>query len=129
MKWSVRIIQGVLVVGFLLFGFMKLSADPTMVDSFENVYGYGTGFMYFVGTIEVVAAIGLLIGYWKKKLIPVFSGLLVLVMAGAVLTHLNAGQGMAVAMTPLILLVLAAFVFVGQKKVNNGANQSAEQIS
>ncbi len=82
---------------------MKLSADPTMVDSFENVYGYGTGFMYFVGTIEVVAAIGLLIGYWKKKLIPVFSGLLV--------------------------LVLAAFVFVAQKKVNNGANQSAELIS
>jgi putative oxidoreductase len=115
---TVRIIQGLLVIGFLFFGFMKLSANPMQVEAFNNVYGYGTGFMYVVGAIEIISAIGLLIGYWKKNLVPIFSGVLIVVMAGAVFTHLQAGQGFGVAMTPLILLILAVVVFWGQKKLN-----------
>ncbi|HVH96848.1 MAG TPA: DoxX family protein, partial [Bacillus sp. (in: firmicutes)] len=93
MRRTVRIIQGLLVIGFLFFGFMKLSANPMQVEAFNNVYGYGTGFMYVVGAIEIISAIGLLIGYWKKNLVPIFSGVLIVVMAGAVFTHLQAGQG------------------------------------
>jgi putative oxidoreductase len=118
MRRTVRIIQGLLVIGFLFFGFMKLSANPMQVEAFNNVYGYGTGFMYVVGAIEIISAIGLLIGYWKKNLVPIFSGVLIVVMAGAVFTHLQAGQGFGVAMTPLILLILAVVVFWGQKKLN-----------
>jgi len=117
MKWTVRILQGLLAVGFLLFGFMKVSANPMQVDAFTNIYGYGTGFMYVVGIVEIISAIGLVIGFWKKKPIPIFSGLLVVVMAGAVFTHLMAGQGFGVAMMPLILLILSIIVFVGQRKV------------
>jgi uncharacterized membrane protein YphA (DoxX/SURF4 family) len=117
MKWTVRILQGLLAVGFLLFGFMKVSANPMQVDAFTNVYGYGTGFMYVVGAIEIISAIGLLIGYWKKNLVPVFSGVLTIVMAGAVFTHLNSDQGLAVAMTPFVLLILAVAVFLGQRKI------------
>jgi len=117
MKWTVRVLQALVGVGFLLFGFMKLSGDPTQVEAFNNIYGYGTGFMYVVGSIEVISAAGLLLGFWKKKLIPAFSGVLVIVMAGAVFTHLQAGQGFGVALTPLILLILSAIVFVGQRKL------------
>lgn len=117
MKWIVRILQGLLAVGFLLFGFMKVSANPSQVDAFTNVYGYGTGFMYVVGAIEIISAIGLLIGYWKKSLVPAFSGLLTIVMAGAVFTHLNAGQGFEVAMMPLVLLLLAVVLFFAHKKI------------
>jgi len=117
MKWTVRVLQALVGVGFLLFGFMKLSGDPTQVEAFNNIYGYGTGFMYVVGTIEVISAVGLLLGFWIKKLIPVFSGVLVIVMAGAVFTHLQAGQGFGVALTPLILLILSAIVFVGQRRL------------
>ena len=117
MKWTVRVLQALVGVGFLLFGFMKLSGDPTQVEAFNNIYGYGTGFMYVVGGIEVISAAGLLLGFWKKKLIPAFSGVLVIVMAGAVFTHLQAGQGFGVALTPLILLILSAIVFVGQRKL------------
>ena len=119
MKWTVRIIQGLLAIGFLLFGFMKLSANPMQVDAFTNIYGYGTGFMYVVGAIEIISAIGLLIGYKKKNLVPIFSGLLIIVMTGAVFTHLIAGQGFGVAMMPLIFLILAVIVFVGQRKGMN----------
>lgn len=120
MKWTVRILQGLLAVGFIFFGFMKVSANPMQVEAFTQIYSYGTGFMYVVGAIEIISAIGLLIGYWKKKLVLVFSGLLTIVMAGAVFTHLNSGQGLEVAMTPLILLILAAVVFIGQRKIITG---------
>lgn len=117
MKWTVRILQGVLALSFLLFGFMKVSANSTQVDAFTNVYGYGTGFMYVVGAIEIISAIGLLIGYWKKSLVPAFSGLLTVVMAGAVFTHFNAGQGFEVVMMPLVFLLLAVFVLFARKKL------------
>lgn len=117
MKWTVRILQGVLALSFLLFGFMKVSENPTQVDAFTNVYGYGTGFMYVVGAIEIISAIGLLIGYWKKSLVPAFSGLLTVVMAGAVFTHFKAGQGFEVAMMPLVLLLLTVVVLFAQKKI------------
>jgi putative oxidoreductase len=119
MKWTVRIIQGLLAIGFLLFGFMKVSANPMQVDAFTNIYGYGTVFMYVVGTIEILAGIGLVIGFWKKNLITVFSGILTVVMAGAVFTHFNSDQGLAVAMMPFILLILAVIVFFGQRKIMN----------
>jgi hypothetical protein len=117
MKWTVRIIQGLLAIGFLFFGFMKLSANPMQVDAFKNVYGYGTGFMYVVGTIEVISAIGLLFGYWKKNLVPIFSGLITVNMAGAVFTHLKSGQGFGIAMMPFVFLILAVVVFFGQRKI------------
>ncbi|MEH7122231.1 DoxX family protein [Bacillus sp. JJ1532] len=119
MKLTVRIIQGLLAIGFLLFGYIKLRADPMQVDAFNNVYGYGTGFMYVVGAIEVVLGIGLIVGYWKENLVLIFSGLLAMVMTGAVFTHLQAGQGFGVAMMPFILLILAVIVFWGQRKINS----------
>lgn len=119
MKWTVRILQGILAIGFLLFGFMKVSANPMQVDAFTNIYGYGTGFMYVVGIVEIISAIGLIIGFWKKNLVPIFSGLLAVVMAGAVFTHLNAGQGFGVAMMPFILLILSIILFFGHRKIMN----------
>ncbi|MGG4548989.1 DoxX family protein [Rossellomorea marisflavi] len=121
MKWTVRIIQGLLAVGFIFFSFMKLSANPMQVEAFNDVYGYGTGFMYMVGAIELVAAIGLIIGFWKKGLAAFFSAVLMVVMTGAAFTHLIAGQGIGVAATPLVLLILSAVVFFGHRKTREVA--------
>ncbi|MEI7027931.1 DoxX family protein [Paenibacillus sp. y28] len=117
MKWTVRILQVLVGIGFLLSGFMKLSGDPTQVAAFNEIYGYGTGFMYVVGAIELISAVGLLLGVWKQKLIPVFSVALVIVMAGAVVTHLQAGQGFGMAFVPFVFLVLCLLVFLGQRKL------------
>lgn len=115
MKWMVRILQGLLGVGFLLFGFMKLSGNPTQVQAFNEIFGYGTGFMYVVGSIEVISAVGLILGFWRNKLVIISSGVLCVVMAGAVFTHLKAGQGFGVASMPLILLLLSMIVFFSQR--------------
>ncbi|UUZ82920.1 DoxX family protein [Paenibacillus sp. P26] len=117
MKWVVRILQGLLALGFLLFGFMKLSGNPDQVKAFTEIFKYGLGSMYLVGAVEVLSAIGLIIGYWKPKAVLAASGALVIVMLGAVGTHLIAGQGMGVAMMPLILLILALVVFLGKRSL------------
>ncbi|WKA55212.1 DoxX family protein [Planococcus shixiaomingii] len=118
MKWIVRIIQGLLMVIYFMTGFLKLSGDPTQEQAFAEIYGYGAGFMYVVGVLEILAALGLLIGFWNRKWAIAASALIIVIMAGAVFTHLQAGQGFSVASFPFILLLFAAAVFFGQKRFN-----------
>jgi putative oxidoreductase len=118
MKWTIRILQGLLAVGFLMFGGMKLSGNPDQIMAFTEGYGYSVWFMYVVGILELLIAVGLIVGFWKPKVTVWAAGLLVLNMAGAVGTHLKAGQGMGIATTPLVLLVLALVVFLGQRSLN-----------
>lgn len=115
MKWTVRILQGLLALAYLMFGFMKLSGNDMQAQAFSEIYGYGVGFMYVVGAIEVLAAIGLIIGFKKPRLALYSAGAIVLTMAGAVATHLKAGQGMGVATMPLVLLILALIVVLGRR--------------
>jgi putative oxidoreductase len=116
MKWTTRIIQGLLALGFLMFGFMKLSGNPMQVQAFTEIYGYGKGFMYVVGTIELMSAIGLIIGFRKPRIAFFSASVIAITMAGAVLTHLKSGQGIGIAAMPLILLLLAIVVVLGRSK-------------
>lgn len=125
MKWVVRIIQGLLVIGFIAFGMMKLTGNPMQVQAFNSL-GYPLGFMYFVGACEVLGAIGLLVGFWKSKLGLLASGGLVLLMAGAAFSHLKAGQGMGAALPAVILLILSLFVFIGKRKAILSPSQVAQ---
>jgi len=113
MKWVVRILQGLLAAAFLMFGAMKLGGGQAQV--FVEQYGYPAAFSYVVGAVEVLGALGLLAGFWKPRLAAIAAGVLALDMAGAVFTHLRAGQGVGAAMVPAILLVLAALVLQGRR--------------
>ncbi|MBD0383805.1 DoxX family protein [Paenibacillus sedimenti] len=115
MKWTVRILQGLLALGYLMFGFMKLSGNEMQAQAFSEVYGYGVGFMYVVGAIELLAAIGLIIGFKKPRVAFYSAGVIVLTMVGAVGTHLMAGQGIGVATMPIVLLILALIVVLGRR--------------
>jgi putative oxidoreductase len=118
MKWIVRIIQLLLMAVYFMTGFSKLSGDPMQAEVFTDIYGYGAWFMYVVGVLEVIAALGLLIGFWKKNLVLFASALIIVIMAGAVFTHLQAGQGFGVASFPFILLLFAVVVFLGQRRLS-----------
>lgn len=112
MKWVIRIIQGLLVVGFILFSSLKLTGNEMMVQTFAAL-GYSTGFMYFLGVCEVLGAIGLLVGFWRPKLAMLASAGLVLLLVGAVFSHLKAGQGMGAAMPAFVLLILTVVIVIG----------------
>lgn len=107
MKWVIRILQGLLVVGFAAFGVMKLTGNAMQVQTFEG-FGYQLGFMYFVGFCEVLGAIGLLVALLA-------SGGLVLLMAGAVFTHFKAGPGIEVVMPALVFFILSLVVLLGKR--------------
>ncbi|XEC96059.1 DoxX family protein [Paenibacillus tarimensis] len=114
MKWVIRIIQGLLVVGFILFGTMKLTGNEMLVQTFTAL-GYSTGFMYFLGVCEVLGAIGLLVGFWRPILAMLASVGLILLLAGAVFSHLKAGQGMGEAMPAFVLLILTLVLVIGNR--------------
>jgi putative oxidoreductase len=97
-------LQFLLAALFLFFGIRKLLGDEVAVQTFSEI-GAGQWLRYFVGTLEVAGAIGLLI--------PRPSGVAAIglagVMAGAVATEVflipDGDPG-----TPLVLLVMAATV-------------------
>src|SRR5258706_75655 len=82
----------------------KLRSDPQMVEAFTK-YGHSDGFRLFIGTCEMLGAIALLIprlAFWAAI------GLLI-IMIGAVYTHVSTND--AAHMGPAVIaLVLLAFI-------------------
>ena len=97
------LLQVLVALTFFGSGFGKLSSQPPMVETFTQI-GMGQWLRYVTGGIEVIAAVLLFI----PRLVPVGSLLLVLTMAGAVLTHVaKIGGNPAPA---LVLMLLAAAI-------------------
>lgn len=76
--------------------------------------GYSVGFIYAIGCIELLAAVGLLVGFWRAVVGFASLGVIVIVLAGAVGSNLIAGL-YADAFSPLIGLVLAVVVFFANR--------------
>ncbi|WP_341285618.1 DoxX family protein [Priestia megaterium] len=117
MVWVIRVIQALLIIDFLVSGIMKLVGNDIAVQEFTEVYNYSLGFLYTIGILEVLGALGLFIGYWKPKLALLFSSAgLALIMLGAIFTLLNAGQEIMVLM-PILVLILSIIVFIRNRTV------------
>lgn len=99
-------LQALLAALFAFAGVNKLlGLQQEMIDQFARI-GAGVWFRYFVGAVELVGAIGLMI--------PRVSGLAALglagVMAGAVLAHLFVLPPVAVALVPATLGLLLGLI-------------------
>ncbi len=111
MTYALWIVQGLLALVFLFAGGMKL------VLPLEKLTGPMPGlFMRFIGVAEVLGAIGLilpgLLGI-RPGLTPLAAAGLVIIMIGATVTTLAGGDG-AMAMIPLVVGLLSAFVAYGR---------------
>ncbi|MDP3215741.1 MAG: DoxX family protein [Deltaproteobacteria bacterium] len=100
------VLSGLLAALFLMAGGSKLAGAERHVQGFEH-WGYPQWFRLVVGAAEVTSAVLLLI----PRAAFFGAGALVVVMAGAIYTHLlrATGEG-AMAIPPLVLLGLAALV-------------------
>ena len=98
------VIAGLLAFAFAGSGIMKLTGAEELVGNFER-WGYSSGMMYFIGVAEVAGAVGLLL----KRLRVLASAGLIVIMAGAVYTHISVGEPF---IAPLILAVLCLAVIV-----------------
>lgn len=107
---------GSIVVGlaFIAAGGMKLTGPPQMAADFVR-WGYPAWFVYMIGAFEVAGGIGLML----RK----FSGLaaagLLIIMTGAVGTHLRAGEFSQ--MVPSLVLGVLSLLIVHARRVPGAA--------
>ncbi|SFS80416.1 DoxX family protein [Paenibacillus sp. BC26] len=103
------ILQIVLGLGFLLFGFMKFGSQ--MAEEFKR-YGYSAGFRVFTGLVEIVIAAILIWGLWMDGLAAWGGILIVVTMVGAIVTHLKVKDAANKMMMPILLLILGIIVLL-----------------
>jgi uncharacterized membrane protein YphA (DoxX/SURF4 family) len=112
------IIAGLLALAFLAAGLSKITGKrEDMVTKTAYVEDFPQGVIKAIGVAEVLAAIGLIVPAVTgigPVLVPIAATGLVLLMAGAVATHLRRGDGFAAAVPSLVLGVLAAAVAWGR---------------
>jgi len=111
-----------LAVFFMYFGGIKLTSAPPMVDEFARI-GFGQWLRYFVGTLEVSAAILVLIP--KSR----FGGavLIAMVMLGATITNLSILHMPSTARLTAILLALALSLCWLRKPPSSNETDSLSQ--
>jgi putative oxidoreductase len=115
MKWVIRIIQGILAAGFLMSGLMKLfSSSEQIREMFTETLGYRVGFMYTVGAVETLAALALVVGYWRINATLGSSVLLIVIMLGAIVSSLKEGLVADTAL-PLVYLVLLLVLLIAKR--------------
>lgn len=90
--------QGILLLVFLLEGSTKILGLSFQTEGFAR-WGYPLWFMYLVGTLEILGAIGLTTQYRTWAALG-----LVGIMLGAIYTHIASGEA---PMSGLAILMLA----------------------
>ena len=112
------VLQGLLAVIFFFHGLLLAGVLPkpkALEEASQNSL-YPESFMRFIGWAEVLAALGLLLPTLSGTLTwltPLAALGLVVIMVGAVFTHLRQRENPQVVFT-LALTVLAAFVAYGR---------------
>ena len=107
---ATAILAGVLVVAFAAAGAAKLAAVPAMRARAAHV-GFSVAAYRRLGLLEILGVLGLLVG----ALVPVIGALaaagLLLLLGGAVLTHVRSGDGPR-ELAPAVVLGLATLAFL-----------------
>lgn len=104
------VLQILLGIGFLNFGYTKFSS-PQMVEGFKH-FGYPKWFRLFTGSVEIIAALFILIGLWKSEFAAIGGFLVTATMIGAILTHIKIKDTLKGMLMPIVLLVLGSTVLL-----------------
>jgi uncharacterized membrane protein YphA (DoxX/SURF4 family) len=118
MNIGLWIIAGLLAVVFLASGAMKLTQpkEKLATSGLGWVEDFGAGTVKAIGALEVLAAVGLILPAAldiAPVLVPLAAVGLVLLMLGAIITHLRRHETQPIVVT-LPLLALAAVVAWGR---------------
>jgi len=117
MNVAVWIVQILLALAFGMAGFMKITQPKEkLATNMKWVNDFAPNTVKGIGTLEALAAIGLILPF-LTGILPVLTPLaavgLILIMIGAVITHIRRGES-PMTVINLVLLVLAAFVAYGR---------------
>lgn len=121
MNIALWIIQFLLALLFLFAGVTKLVLPIEVLTSMgppDQVHLPGL-FIRFIGVVETLGGLGLILpGVFRRRpeLTPLAAAGLVIIMIGAVVTTAM-GPGLTMAISPLVVGILCAFVAYGRWKI------------
>jgi uncharacterized membrane protein YphA (DoxX/SURF4 family) len=101
---GVTIVSALVALVFLGSGAAKLIGAEPLAETFAR-FGFGMGFMRFIGAAEVAGAVGLFL----PRLAPLAAACLMPIMCGAVYHHL-VHDPIPEAVPPALLLVLCGYL-------------------
>jgi uncharacterized membrane protein YphA (DoxX/SURF4 family) len=118
MNIALWIIAGLLAATFLASGAVKLiqPKEKLVSSGFGWAEDFSTGGLKAIGAVEVLAAIGLILPAAvdiAPVLVPLAAVGLVLLMVGAIITHVRRHEAHVIAV-PVALFALAALVALGR---------------
>ena len=116
MTYALWIVQGLLAAIFLFSGAMKFVMSVEEMTKQMPMPGW---FLRFIGVAEVLGALGLILpGLFKIRpgLTPLAAAGLVIIMIGATVISFVIG-GVVMALIPLVVGILAAFVAYGRWRI------------
>jgi hypothetical protein len=104
------ILAGLLVVAFTAFGSAKLAAVPAMRAKAEHV-GFSVTAYRRIGLLELLGVVGLLIGAFVPVIGALAGAGLLMLLGGAVVTHVRNGDGIR-DIAPAIVLGLVTLSYL-----------------
>ena len=104
------------IINVWLFRFNKPSiyrgGDAiNMIEEF-NAYGLSESFVYVVGTVKVLFALGLIFGLFWDKLLVFSASVISFLMTAAVFMHLKIGDEFIKSMPATIMFILCLFIII-----------------
>jgi len=115
-----HLVQGLLVLAFLMSGVSKLFSNLTQIrETYTDPLGYAPWFIYGIGVLETIAALGLIAGFRWRRLAAGSALAIAVILIGAIVSHLAANAA-AGAILPAVYLVLVALLLsrlIGQESV------------
>ncbi|MGB8000960.1 MAG: DoxX family protein [Anaerobacillus sp.] len=109
MEIATFIIQGVLVVMFVMAGMGKVTGSKMQIEGFER-YRLPQWFRIVTGIVELIGAALLIVGYWLSGWAIVGALLLGLTGIGGIITHVRAKDSFKATIPIIVLCILSFFV-------------------
>ena len=104
-----------------LFRFGKATiyrgGDATNMTEEFAVYGLSETMVYLVGGLKILAALGLLIGFFNKKTIIPAAGLMAVLMIGAIAMHFKIDDEAIKFLPAGLMFALSSLIIMVNKKL------------
>jgi uncharacterized membrane protein YphA (DoxX/SURF4 family) len=116
MNIALWIAQGLLVLDFLIHGWMMWSPPQNLIKGMEYIKAVPPGFRRFIGVAEILACLGLILPGLTgilPWLTPLAAVGLIIIMLSAMVFHIQRREYPNLGLD-LILLVLSVFVAYGR---------------
>lgn len=104
------ILAGLMVIAFAAAGSAKLAAVPAMRAAAEHV-GFSVSAYRRIGLLEVLGVLGLLVGAFVPLIGALAAAGLLMLLAGALVTHLRNGDGVR-EIAPALVLGLVTLTYL-----------------